>query len=114
MGGLNYEKDKPTAKFNKTYWAKWELGQKGEFPNCKGLYPDCPEIPNLLDSKCRNCPKTEDVEKPKLEWVDCEYCKEEEVVPFDTNSSIDKNEDTKCHNCNKINSAKWIHKKRTK
>lgn len=38
----------------------------GEFPNCKGLYPDCPEKPSLENKMCRLCPKTEDLEKPKL------------------------------------------------
>ncbi len=68
--------------------------------------------PSLLDRKCRNCPQADEIQKPKLEWVDCEYCKEEEIVPFDTNSPIDKNEDTKCHNCSKTNSAEWIKKQR--
>ena len=37
----------------------------GEFPKCKGLYPDCPEEPSLMDSMCRTCPKTEGLKKPK-------------------------------------------------
>lgn len=38
-----------------------------DFPNCKGLYPDCPEIPSLLDSMCRTCPKTGNLKKPKIQ-----------------------------------------------
>jgi len=111
--GLNYENDTRNIKHaSKQYWAEWEIGQKGEFPECKGLYPDCPETPSLLDSKCRICPKTENENKPKLEWIDCEHCKEEEVVPFDTDSPLDKNEDTKCHSCGKTNSVEWIKKQR--
>lgn len=33
----------------------------GEFPDCKGMYPDCPENPSLENKMCRNCPKTEDL-----------------------------------------------------
>jgi len=29
---------------------------KQGFPNCKGTYPDCPEIPNKDEIPCRNCP----------------------------------------------------------
>lgn len=55
---------------------KWQKGKSenqkmlaggGDFPNCKGLYPDCPEIPSLLESMCKTCPKTEGLKKPKLE-----------------------------------------------
>lgn len=38
-----------------------------DFPNCKGLYPDCPEAPDLMISMCRTCPKTDGIKKPKLE-----------------------------------------------
>ena len=108
MGGtLTYDKVQRGKSENEKM-----LAGGGEFPDCKGFYPDCPENPSLLIAKCRNCPKIEGTKKPKLEWVDCEYCKEEEMVPFDTNSPIDKNEDTKCHNCDRINSAEWIRKSR--
>ncbi|MEW6295998.1 MAG: hypothetical protein AB1467_06990 [Candidatus Diapherotrites archaeon] len=30
--------------------------QAGKFPNCKGLYPDCPEKPDKNDKMCRTCP----------------------------------------------------------
>jgi len=109
--GLNYDRLKDAK--GKPENEKMLMGG-GEFPECKGFYPDCPKNPNLLDSKCRNCPKTEDIEKSKLGWSDCEHCKEEEVVPFDTDSPIDKNEDTKCHSCGKINSAERIKKQRGK
>jgi len=26
------------------------------FPNCKGLYPDCPENPDRNCKQCRTCP----------------------------------------------------------
>ena len=107
--GLNYDrlKDAKGKSDNEKMFAGG-----GEFPECKGFYPDCPESPSLLDSKCRNCPKSEGINKPKLEWVDCEHCKEEEMVPFDTDSSLNNNEDTKCHGCGKTNSAEWIKKQR--
>jgi len=38
-----------------------------DFPNCKGLYPDCPETPDLMCSMCRTCPKTDGIKKPKPE-----------------------------------------------
>lgn len=37
----------------------------GDFPECKGMYPDCPEKPSLTDKNCRTCPKTDGLEKPK-------------------------------------------------
>jgi hypothetical protein len=43
------------------------LAGGGEFPNCKGFYPDCPEVPSLTESMCRTCPKTEDIKKPRLD-----------------------------------------------
>jgi len=43
------------------------IASAGDFPNCKGLYPDCPKIPSLKDRNCRNCPKTDELEKPRLE-----------------------------------------------
>jgi len=62
--GLNYENEHRNIKHaSKQYWAEWELGQKGEFPNCKGLYPDCPETPSLDERMCRTCPKTEGIKK---------------------------------------------------
>jgi hypothetical protein len=39
----------------------------GDFPDCKGLFPDCPENPSLEESMCRTCPKTDDLKKPKLD-----------------------------------------------
>lgn len=38
-----------------------------DFPYCKGLYPDCPETPDLMNSMCRTCPKTDGMKKPKIE-----------------------------------------------
>ena len=105
--GLNYDKvQKHKRSQDITY------GMVDRFPACKGFFPDCSDTPSLLDSKCRNCPMTNDLKKPRLSFVNCEYCKEEEMVPFDSNNSI--NEDTKCHNCDKINSKEWIKKQRAK
>jgi len=30
------------------------------FPNCKGLYPDCPEKPSKDSPQCRTCPVLDD------------------------------------------------------
>ena len=38
-----------------------------DFPNCKGLYPDCPDAPDLMLSMCRTCPKTDGIKKPRLD-----------------------------------------------
>ena len=43
------------------------LKTSGDFPNCKGLYPDCPETPDLMNKMCRTCPKTDGIKKPKPE-----------------------------------------------
>jgi len=107
-GGLNYDKLNGNTNKPKSTNEKSIVFSK-EFPTCKGLYPDCPETPNLLDKKCRNCPKTDDVKKPKVEWIECEFCKEEEAVPVDPKEEIIN---TKCHFCNKENSSKYIKSKR--
>lgn len=44
-----------------------EIVGAGEFPKCKGLYPDCPEEPSLMNSMCRTCPKTDGMKKPRPE-----------------------------------------------
>lgn len=64
--GLNYERmhdksNKPISENEKA------ILYSGEFPECKGLYPDCPETPSLLDKNCRTCPKTDGLKKPKIE-----------------------------------------------
>lgn len=33
-----------------------ERAKKSGFPNCKGLYPDCPEKPDKNNKMCRICP----------------------------------------------------------
>lgn len=43
------------------------ISNSRDFPNCKGLYPDCPETPDLMVSMCRTCPKTDGMKKPKIE-----------------------------------------------
>jgi len=66
MCGLNYEKlngniNKPLSANEKT------IMFSKDFPNCKGLYPDCPEVPSLMNSMCRTCPKTDGMKKPRPE-----------------------------------------------
>jgi len=33
-----------------------ESAKSAGFPNCKGLYPDCPEKPDKNCKQCRTCP----------------------------------------------------------
>lgn len=62
--GLNYENDRRGVKHaSKQYFNNLHLQGAGEFPNCKGLYPDCPETPSLDESMCRTCPKTDGIKK---------------------------------------------------
>jgi hypothetical protein len=109
-GGLNYEKMNGNINKPKSDNEKAMLFSK-DFPDCGDLYPDCPIKPSLLDSKCMNCPKTDDIKKPKLEWVVCEHCGEE-GVPVDSQSKLNENEEIKCHICDKMNSVEAIAKQR--
>ena len=64
-GGLNYEKltgkaNKPVSENEKA------IAFSKDFPNCKGLYPDCPNEPSLMNSMCRTCPKTDGMKKPRI------------------------------------------------
>jgi len=43
------------------------LDGAGKFPNCRGLYPDCPETPSLKEKACRTCPKTEEIEPDEID-----------------------------------------------
>jgi len=45
---------KHSVKFEKT--KRLDQAENAGFPNCKGLYPDCPEVPNKKDRMCRTCP----------------------------------------------------------
>lgn len=62
MAGLNYWK---TQKFRSE--GESEMAKAGQFPACKGFFPDCPEEPSLMNSMCRNCPKTEGMKKPRMD-----------------------------------------------
>jgi hypothetical protein len=69
MGGsLNYEKESMSKqRANTAYFNRLASMNAGEFPACKGFFPDCPETPSLTDKNCRTCPKTDELKKPKLE-----------------------------------------------
>lgn len=68
MCGLTYD-NIGRLSHKKTLKSEGEkfFNNSAEFPDCRGLYPDCPETPSLLDKNCRTCPKTDDLKKPKLE-----------------------------------------------
>ena len=56
---VNYERNrtlnqKYSVKFDST--KRMELAEKSGFPKCKGLYPDCPEVPDKNHKMCRTCP----------------------------------------------------------
>ena len=97
---------------------KWQRGKSenqkilaggGDFPDCKGMYPDCPAEPSLTDRNCRSCPKTDGLKKPKMSETICEFCGEEGVFFF-KEESIEKDKPAKCVSCCKENSAEWIRK----
>jgi len=47
-------------KLSKTPLEK-KLKETKEFPYCKGLYPDCPDIPSKENPICKNCPVLEEM-----------------------------------------------------
>ncbi|OQA31040.1 MAG: hypothetical protein BWY55_00667 [archaeon ADurb.Bin336] len=65
MGGsLNYDKEYARlVKSRSKSEQERQLSLAGEFPACKGLYPDCPENPSLTERMCRTCPKTDGLKK---------------------------------------------------
>ncbi len=91
MGGtLNYNAPKRFKTANESV-----ISLAGEFPKCKGLYPDCPDEPSLMNPMCRTCPKTEGMKKPKLDEVEeeVEEAKTEEKSNETTDESV-KDEST--------------------
>jgi len=59
--GLNYEADRvSSAKKSVKSWNKKALDSAGKFPNCKGLFPDCPDVPSKDNKMCRSCPKVDE------------------------------------------------------
>lgn len=65
MGGsLTYETDGYQKRYNnKNPENARTINNAGDFPDCKGLYPDCPENPSLDERMCRSCPKTDGLKK---------------------------------------------------
>lgn len=96
MGGtLTYNSQKRFKTANESV-----ISLAGEFPKCKGLYPDCPNEPSLMNPMCRTCPKTEGLKKPKLDEVEEEVKEtkvEEEVKEInneETNTKTTSSEST--------------------
>jgi len=59
MGTLTYDSARWYAqkKSLKTSAEKEiETAKKAGFPNCKGLYPDCPDNPKKDEYPCKFCP----------------------------------------------------------
>ncbi|MBN2127627.1 MAG: hypothetical protein JW703_04530 [Candidatus Diapherotrites archaeon] len=50
------KKKRQKASLRKKDYAPLERAKKTGFPNCKGLYPDCPEKPSKDNPMCRSCP----------------------------------------------------------
>ena len=65
-GSVNYDKSSLAAQ-KKSILSENEkiIVFSKDYPNCKGLYPDCPEAPGLDISMCRSCPKTDGMKKPR-------------------------------------------------
>ena len=59
-----YESEREKRKVFKTIKTDAEKtldsARAAGFPNCKGLYPDCPEKPSKNNSQCRSCPVLDD------------------------------------------------------
>lgn len=96
MGGtLTYNSQKRFKTANESV-----ISLAGEFPKCKGLYPDCPNEPSLMNPMCRTCPKTEGLKKPKLDEIEEEVKEtkvEEEVKEInneETNTKTTSSEST--------------------
>lgn len=84
MGGtLTYNSQKRFKTANESV-----ISLAGEFPKCKGLYPDCPNEPSLMNPMCRTCPKTEGLKKPKLDEVEEEV--KETKVEEETESKVEE------------------------
>jgi hypothetical protein len=67
MGGLNYERESMSKRHaDINYFNRLARMNAGEFPACKGFFPDCPEAPSLTDKNCRTCPKTDGLKKPRI------------------------------------------------
>lgn len=54
---------KYTVKFEKT--KKLDMAKAQGFPNCKGLYPDCPEKPDKNHPMCKTCPVLDEAESSR-------------------------------------------------
>lgn len=62
--GLNYDRLRDAKAKNPN---EQNFVFSKDFPECKGMFPDCPAEPSLMASMCRTCPKTDGLKKPKLE-----------------------------------------------
>lgn len=61
--GLTYdnsERYQQNRSLNKSFQKPVDKAKKDGFPNCKGLYPDCPEHPTKDNPMCKNCPILEE------------------------------------------------------
>jgi hypothetical protein len=68
MGTRTNDRDNQVAHRNTIKSENEKLiSNSKDFPNCKGLFPDCPEQPDLMNSMCRTCPKTDGLKKPRIE-----------------------------------------------
>ena len=57
---VNYDDcDRLNQKHTIKSWQEKQFVSSGKFPNCKGMFPDCPETPNKKHKMCRSCPKIE-------------------------------------------------------
>jgi len=96
MGGIkSYDADNAKAK-RATIKSDAErmIEYSKDFPNCKGLYPDCPDTPDLSNKMCRTCPKTEGMKKPRPPELDEDLPKKEEEQVTEQNVSSQEGQPT--------------------
>jgi len=61
-----YESEREKRKIYNTVKTESEktldMAKEAGFPNCRGLYPDCPEKPSKDNAMCRTCPVLDEAE----------------------------------------------------